>query len=83
MITESKEAMDYLYKNKRNGNVRELEGMINSETIKKLQQVGNISVNVFNRDYKLNLENYKYIYSDKTSFWDKFMGLFCHYILKV
>jgi len=84
MITNNKEAMEHLNKN-RKGNINDLTKIINLETIKTLQTLGDLSINCFNRKYTLTnqgVESYKYIYSNKTSLGNKFLGLLCHYIFK-
>lgn len=69
--------------NKKNGNVSELKEIISVEyfNILKLFNYIKIDSNTWKITKELN-KSYKYIYSDKTSFFDKTMGYFCHYILR-
>lgn len=72
MITDRKEALDYINKN-RKGRVIDLEKVIDSETIKGHQVGGNLFVD-FCGNYNFTKENikvYKYLYRGKMNFLDK------------
>lgn len=84
MITDRKEAVEYLMKNKK-GRVKVLEEIIDSNLITSFKSNIDNYLKVDGKNYEITengIEAYKYIYSDKANFGQKILGLFCHYILR-